>query len=123
MKECTLCGKESRKLVKIRLEGTTVDVCDKCSEFGDVIEPKRSKPKPKPILDNFDKNQKILIRDYGRIVKNARESRKLSREDFAKKIKERESIIRRIENQDMEPDNKLINKLEKSLKIDLMEEY
>ena len=48
---------------------------------------------------------------------------KLTREEFAKKINEKESIIKRIENEEMRPDEALTKKIERFLKIKLKEVY
>ena len=47
----------------------------------------------------------------------------LTREEFAKKIKERESVIKRVESEDMRPDDELIKKIEKFLGIKLRIPY
>jgi len=47
----------------------------------------------------------------------------LSRKEFAEKIKEKESVIRRIENEEMIPDETLTEKIEKFLEIKLTKSY
>ena len=62
-----------------------------------------------------------MIEDYGKRIRKARESLGLNIEKFAKKIAEKESVIRKIENQQMKPDKKLVDKIEKFLKIKIIE--
>jgi uncharacterized protein (TIGR00270 family) len=47
----------------------------------------------------------------------------LNREQFAEKIKEKESVIKRIENEEMTPDDPLTYKIEKFLEIKLRIPY
>ncbi len=47
----------------------------------------------------------------------------LNREEFAKRIKEKESVIRRVESEEMTPDDALIQKIEKFLGIKLRKIY
>lgn len=123
-----MCGKRAPALNKIELEDAIVEVCDACSKFGRVVErahaPKKAyKPMQRPVdLHGILKDEEdFFATDYGRRVREARESRGLTRPDFAKKINERDSIIRRIERQEMEPDDKLTEKIERFLNIKLKE--
>ena len=44
---CDLCGKES-DLKKVKIEGTLLSVCGKCSKFGEIVEEGRILPFPNP---------------------------------------------------------------------------
>ncbi len=68
-------------------------------------------------------DETIIIDDYGKKIIEAREKINLTREKFAKKINEKESVIRRVESGEMEPDDKLTEKLERFLKIKLKVPY
>jgi len=48
----------------------------------------------------------VIIDNYGKKIIEARKKINLTREEFAKKINEKESVIRRIEAEGMEPDEK-----------------
>ena len=126
--ECTLCGKHVTSLNKIELEGAIVEVCDECVRFGRRIEVKINRKIYKPLAKEVNFSEIItegftLASDYGKRIREARESLGLTRMEFAKKINERESIIRRLERQTMEPDEKLTEKIERFLHIKLKEEY
>lgn len=131
MPECTLCGKRVAALNKIELEDAIVEVCDDCSKFGRIVERTPAAPAKayKPMQKAVDlhgivkEDETIFATDYGRRVREAREARGLTRPEFARKISERESIIRRIERQEMGPDDKLTRKIERFLNIKLKEEY
>ena len=64
-----------------------------------------------------------MIPEYGKLVAKVRESKGLTRYDFAQKINEKESILKRIEDEDFEPSEDLISKIEDFLDIGLKERY
>lgn len=124
LSECTLCGKRVDALNKIELEGTIVSVCDNCVKFGRAVETRLYRPMARKIqLAELADNNTMLATDYGTRVKKARETKDLTRTEFARIINERESVIKRIEAQKMEPDDKLLKKLEQFLDIKLKEKY
>lgn len=122
--ECTLCGKKVDALDKIELEGTVVSVCDNCVKFGRAVEARLYRPMARKIqLAELADNNTMLAVDYGARVKKARETKDLTRTEFARVINERESVIKRIEAQKMEPDDKLLKKIEQFFDITLKEKY
>lgn len=122
--ECTLCGKKVDALNKIELEGTIVSVCDNCVKFGRAVEARLYRPMARKIqLAELVDNNTMLATDYGARVKKARETKDLTRTEFARMINERESVIKRIEAQSMQPDDKLLKKLEQFFDIKLKEKY
>jgi putative transcription factor len=123
---CDMCGKETN-LVVADIEGTELNVCDICAKHGKIIR------KIEPIKEsrNIRKKEKIeieeetiekIVEGYGKLIKESREKLGLKQEDFAKKINEKSSIIHNIESEHYEPDIKLAQKIEKFLKIRLIEE-
>ena len=119
---CPLCGKKVKNLFKIEIEGSILEVCENCTKFGKrVIE----KPKYQPIKKIKAKKLELeeLIPDYGKIIKLYRERKGMTRKDFAKALVEKESVIRRIEESQMEPDEQLRKKIEKLLGVSLVRKY
>ena len=108
-------------------------VCDKCSSLGEVKEvarkPKASNTKNSPgssgktSASRKSKPEKVLKRDYGSLVREAREDEDLKMEELARKISEKESVVRRIENKDLKPNTELSKKLERELDINLYTDY
>jgi len=123
--ECSICGKNLPKLSKIELEGTIVGVCDRCVKFGKVVEEKvdyqqiKRYVSFKPSIENENK----IVPRYGDLIRKNREVRGLTRTDFANRINERESVIKRIENEQMNPSDELMKRIENFLGIKLTEEY
>jgi len=129
---CEICGK---KIVgfpaRVSIEQSVLLVCKDCSKFGTKIDRTTAKklesasPKPgsrklavKPQKkDRFE--EFILVENYGELIRKARENAKISREELAKRLGEKESVIRRIESGEMYPTAALTVKLERLLKIKL----
>lgn len=120
--ECSLCGKDFFRLNKAEIEGSILDVCDKCTRFGTKIEEPISY---QPLKREFKFSQIIentyAIQHYGQKILHARIAMGLTREDFARKIHEKESVIRRIEEEELEPDVKLLRKIQGFLRLKLVE--
>ncbi len=61
-----------------------------------------------------------LVQDYGLRIKRAREERELTPEDLGRKINEKASVLKKLENQKMKPADNLARKLERALRIQLL---
>ncbi len=138
-----MCGQETNELTVVETEGTELEVCSNCKEFGTVVEPKTTpdkeekkqgknksskKPskskssnkksgggKPSDMMDQIE----TLAGDYNDIVRDARESRGLTQKELSNKLNEKMSLIKKIEGGDMRPDEDLRRKLESELDVSL----
>lgn len=123
---CDLCGKDT-ELFRVNIENALMNVCCKCSKFGEVISKvveKEIKEEKKLVKRKVeDKMIEIIKEGYGLIIKKAREKIGLKQEELAKKIKEKVSVVHKLENELIEPSLELARKLEKFLKIKLIEYY
>ena len=130
---CDMCS-SSEKDYKIELEGSLLNVCAKCSEYGKIVA-KLKKDEPQPIKkkERFGiveeaKPEKqtttiqMIVPNYSNLIKEARERLELKQEELAKKIAEKESIIHKLESGRMKPQVPLARKFEKLLNIKLVEE-
>jgi putative transcription factor len=119
---CNVCGTETDKLYRTSIEGVAMDVCEKCASFGRVlskIEPKLVRvEKEIPVKPEIEES---IVKDYAKIVRNAREKEGLTQEDFAKKLNEKLSLMRAIENRQQIPNMKLAEKIEKMFDVILIE--
>lgn len=128
MPTCDMCGKES-DLLKVKIEGTVLDVCEQCGRFGEVIErpahpiKKPVVPKPRYAPERRKEIIQMVTEDYAQKIRQARERTGLTQEQFAGRLNEKESIIQKMESGQFTPSIKLARKLEKLLKIQLIEEY
>jgi putative transcription factor len=114
------------------VDGVKMMLCPDCMQHGKGIAVS-SKPEisNKPILERIKRPKekdvykdmnKELVANWNTIIKNAREKKGLSREELGFKIGERTVTISKIENGDLRPSDKVAEKLEKELDINLFEE-
>lgn len=133
---CELCGRDVPRLKKVIIEGVVLNVCDECAKFGKEIKgneiPKDVKYLPPEVVRerlerkrrkrrDYLEEEEVLIDDYPRVIREARERMGLTQDELAKKILEKKTVISKIERGEMRPDEKLIKKLEKALNIKLKE--
>jgi len=111
-------------LFKAKVEGTILEVCEACSKYGELIEtrPVRIiKVRRMPVVK--EEVETIIIDNYGKKIIEARKKINLTREEFAKKINEKDSVIKRVESEEMRPSDKLMEKIERFLDIKLRVAY
>ena len=105
------------------VEDVELNVCENCTSFGKIIGTVENKQTPvEKHLEATEKTQ-IIIKNYAEIIKKKRESLNLTQEEFAKRISEKESLVHKIESGSLEPSLELAKKIERFLKIKLIEEY
>ncbi len=119
---CELCGRNP-SINNCEIEGTMMKVCTECSKFGKV----RGKSNVKIVVQEAKKSAPIgpeytFVTGFGALVKNAREKLNLKQEDFAKSINEHKSLIHQIESEHIQPNIVLAKKLERVLRIKIVEE-
>ena len=128
MPTCDMCGKES-DLMKAKIEGTVLDVCGQCRRFGEIIErptrPVERPVVPKPRYAPVRRRELIqmVTEDYANKIRQSREKTGLNQEQFAGRLNEKESVIQKMEAGQFTPSINLARKLERLLKIRLIEEY
>ncbi|MHA2231274.1 MAG: multiprotein bridging factor aMBF1 [Candidatus Hodarchaeales archaeon] len=142
MPECEICGAVGG-VRKVVIEGATVQACRRCQTYGkEVQRPERSPPPGTFRQDSRNvsaanrgmqrpmsrrpsrpqKRERVLIEDYGSAIAQARTKVGLSRRELGMQIKERESLLVRIEHQKLTPSDAVIEKLERALEIELFTE-
>jgi len=121
--ECEICGKETKKIFITEIEGVVLRACEECSKGGKILNiiTKNNKPKIERQMSDYQEGEYELIEDYGKVIEEARKKIGISLEELAKGIGEKESLIRKIEREEIKPSDKIINKLEKFLKVKLRE--
>jgi len=107
-------------LYRAEIEGTILEVCENCLKFGENLgEIQTSEVKAPVKIKSEIREETVFVDNYGELIVESRKKMNLTREEFAKKINERESLIKRIESEKMRPDDKLTEKIEKFLGIKL----
>ena len=109
-------------------------VCSRCAQFGskewDPKKPqatpvrRRTRPQARPrrrseieVAEAFE-----LVENYGTLIRKTRQRKGVSVEDFAKKLSEKESVIKKLEKEQLNPSMDLIRKVQRELGIKLIEE-
>ena len=78
----------------------------------------KKKPRDKSILaEEYE-----YVENFGSIVRKARESMGLSQDELASLVKEKATVIRKIEQGELHPPIDLARRLEKTLKIRIIQE-
>jgi putative transcription factor len=131
--QCEVCGcKIFGEPVRSIIEGAKMMVCNKCGTLGSGYwnpKPqarKRSSINSQPIQPFAKKKKSIvmpeeyeILPEVGNLVRQARDRLNLSHDELGRKIREKVSVIRKIENGKMIPDLGLAERLEHALKITL----
>lgn len=111
-----MCGSDKANR-KTKIDGAVLAVCEKCVGFGEEIKPVEVKiVKRMPKLEAVD----MLKPNFNEIIRNSRSKMNLKQEGLAKRLNEKLSIIKRVE-EGWEPTPSLISKLEKFFNIELTE--
>jgi putative transcription factor len=137
-----MCGETIRGTPKlVRVEGAELQVCTKCEKFGtevqqvrrtDLVRPSAAASRPgrtpttvvpadRRKRDLFDYMEGEIVEDYAARIRKARMEKGLSTKDLAMQIKEREHLIKKIENGELIPEEMVRKKLEKILEIRLID--
>jgi len=135
--QCEMCGSEPDSgLLRVKVEGSVINVCERCARYGEVI----AKVREAPVLTKAEERAKkqtrqatpvdqegevvfVISADYAEKIKGGREKLGLKQEELAKKLNERDSLLSKIETGTMEPSIKLARKLERFFNIKLIEEH
>ncbi|HEX9916011.1 MAG TPA: multiprotein bridging factor aMBF1 [Candidatus Bathyarchaeia archaeon] len=132
---CEVCGREIYGQPYYRvIEGGKMTVCSQCAQFGskdwDPKEkqvtqtrrrPARSAAPQRPRNDIEAAETMELVDNYGELIRRARQRKGLTVEDFAKKLNEKESVVKKLEQEGLNPSMSLIRKVESELGIKLLE--
>ena len=131
---CDICGREiSGQPFKVRVEGAKMLVCGRCRNLGKPYEEeptvRRALTKPITLPRTAQRKAPELPRgmealdiaeDCAQQVRQRRMKLGLSQEDLAKRVREKLSVIQKIETGKITPDTKLCKELEHELKIKLL---
>jgi len=136
--DCPICGgKIWGKGQKVLIEGAKITVCQSCAHLGKKIITKTKKsdieklaikkPRSNKSKQSFKSSRNLepsieIISDYSKRIRNVRTQKNLTQEQFAQKLNEKPSLIRRIESGKLEPNLKLAKKIEEVYNIKILKE-
>ncbi len=120
---CEMCGKETAKVSRTKIEGGVIEACSKCASYGEVLpEPKKARPIPSfSVRVETLAFEDAVVLDYSKRVKVARERQKLDFKTLAAKMSVKEQLLHRIEQGRLVPDFQFARKIERALGIKLIE--
>jgi putative transcription factor len=127
--QCEVCGSEIRGPPHYRvIEGGRMTVCARCASFGSrdwdprerraPVRRPRQRPRPRSEVEAAEGLE--LVEDYGEKIRKERQKRRLTVEEFAKQIQEKESVVKKLEKEELTPDRNLIRKLRNALGVELL---
>ena len=131
MASCEICGTQILDhREKVYVEGNLITVCKTCSKRGKPLknqqEIQRKPAMRQKKIEKLDKitfdDSAILINDFSEVIRNSRMANGLTHEQLGLLIKERVSLLRKIESGTLKPDEGLTRKLERFFRINLYTE-
>lgn len=127
--QCEVCGKNIRGPPKrVVIDTVALFVCGTCARYGVYVPGRKALPilrLTKPTVAKASTNigqQFEVVPNFGTVIKRAREELGLTQEVLAGLVGEKLSVIKRIEAGKLKPPIELARKIEKVLKVKLVEE-
>lgn len=133
--DCDICGRNG-ELYRAVIEDAQMNVCQSCGSFGKILEKvysadgagkqKTGKEKGREWETheaNAPEEMELVVENFSDVIKSAREKSGMTQKEFAKKINEKESVVHKIETGNIKPSITMARKLERILKVKLIEEY
>lgn len=132
---CEMCGKETGEIKLVKVEGAVLHLCAACSRFGTDVDPgpapvaqrggglpvrvptRRSRAEERDIYSEMPDIE--LQEDWTQRIRRARESRGMTQEQFGAVLREKTSVIHKLESGEIVPPDALVLKIEHILKIRL----
>ena len=127
MPTCEISGKDVPRTIRVRVEGVVMNVAPEYASMGKRMDPVIEKRAPakkrvvRPVVK--DEPVEVLVSDYGKRIKEARERRGLKQENLAKMMMEKVSLIHQVESGHMHPSDKLVAKFKQYLDVDSDDEF
>ena len=128
MSTCEICGTQILDQGEnVYVEGNLIRVCKSCSKRGkpsknptEIQRKREMRPKKIERLDKITlDDSSILIDNFSEVIRNSRMAKGLTHEQLGFLIKERASLLRKIEGGSLKPDEILSRKLERFFRINL----
>ncbi|MBS7637418.1 TIGR00270 family protein, partial [Candidatus Bathyarchaeota archaeon] len=83
--------------------------------------PPKPPPKVRGSAGDLSKLEDItLVEDYGRRIREARERMNMTVEELARRIGEKESVVKKLEKEELVPSEALVQKLRRALRVELL---
>lgn len=119
---CEMCGKEAQLFLTI-VEGGELKVCPSCAKFGKIKDNGYSGSGNQNSSSYYTNKEKIeisIVGNFSSLIHQEREKRKMTQEEFARFLNEKESIVSKWENGTLKPRNETAKHLENVLRLTLL---
>ncbi|MEM3087198.1 MAG: multiprotein-bridging factor 1 family protein [Halobacteria archaeon] len=113
---CELCGQPASGLKRARVGGASVLACPACLKAG---APEIAPPEPGPARLVLD--APVLKENYGETIRRAREARGWSPAQLAAEARMKEGLLRKMERNEIAPEEAVRKRLERLLKVSLLD--
>lgn len=132
--QCEICGADIPGTPnRIVIDGSALDVCKSCARFGKaedkwspvprrIVPVERSFTGRRPQPRDYFRDLVEIVPEYGRVIREAREGLGQTIEELALAIKEKAALLKKIERQELIPEDDIRKKLEKELNIKLTDQ-
>lgn len=116
---CELCGK-SAELISAEIESVELAVCAGCAKHGTM---RKKSVQQSYVYSSPGKElpDVRIVPHFAYLIKTARERKNLNREDFARLLNEKESIVAKWEQGIVKPTIEAAQRLEQKLGVSLIE--
>ena len=134
MSQCEVCGAEIKGEVQyIKIGTAELRVCKSCARYGITVD-KKAKSKAgvkggdqlrenrKRLYEQMDReleSETEIVDNYGWKIKETRRKMGLKQENLARKINEKQSLLQKIEKEEIIPSEEVRKKIERVLNISL----
>lgn len=129
---CEICGRPIEgEPIPVEVDKAVLYVCRSCAaQYGkrttqhqpQSVAQKKPAPRPKPAAPRPPPLEVELVENFGVVIRRARENLGLSREALAAMLGVKETVLRRIEAGQLQPDLALAKRLERALGVRLLVE-
>lgn len=117
---CELCGAKVKKLYKVYIEGSILNVCEKCKKYGKPVDERGNIIEKTNLNKDLKISEETIDPNYYKILREYRIKNNLKQEDVAKLLNIKESLYKSIEEGKIIPNIDLAKKIEKVLKIKII---
>lgn len=125
MPSCEMCGREYSTLMRAKIEGAILDVCNSCAMKGTIVDipgmsgvrNARATPPEREIKIAVDE----VVSGFGKIIRDARAKKEWDVKKLAEVLHAKESLMHKIENEKIKPDMELAHKIEHALHVHIIQ--
>lgn len=118
MATCELCGKDT-PLVSADIEGADLEVCMNCAQHGTIKRKPQSYARLSVVKPELP--EEVVVSNFASALRGTREKRGMTQEDFAKLLREKESMLIKWESGLLQPEVAVARKIGKILGLSLVE--